>query len=239
MKKLIDIHAHILPNLDDGSADMASSVEICRAAIEQGVADLIATPHAFDHVFNVSIKRRAEALGALRLELERRNLKINILAGFECRIHGGLIDMLRQQPEYTLCGKGKYFLVEFDVRLIPPDFEDFLFRARLNGLQPILAHPERNVEISGNIDLLEKFIGMGLQTQITSESVIGLYGQEIQRISQKMIKRGYVHYVASDIHPANGNSYSLGEAYSNVCELAGMEIADNLFFHNQARILKV
>lgn len=238
MQAFIDIHSHILPNLDDGAADMAAAVETCRYAIEQGVADIIATPHAFDHVFNVSIERREEALGALRLELDRRNLKINILAGFECRIHGGLIGMLQKQPEYTLCGKGKHFLLEFDSRLVPPDFEDFLFRAHLNGLQPILVHPERNVEISGNMDLLEKFIGIGLQIQVTAGSVIGLYGHEIQRIAQKMIKRGFAHYVASDIHPAKENIYRLRDAYTHVCSLSGEDVAGDLFFRNQARILK-
>jgi protein-tyrosine phosphatase len=238
MKNLIDIHSHILPNLDDGSADIATAVEVCRSAIEQGTSDIIATPHAFNHIFDVSIACRDLALSTLRQELDRQNLKINIFAGFECRINGGLIDMLQAQPEYTLCGNGKDFLLEFEPLLIPPDFEYFLFAAQLNGLQPILVHPERHREISKNIELLGKYIERGLQTQIDAGSVIGLSGIGIQRFAQKMIKRDFVHYIASDIHPTKEDSYRFREAYNHVCDLSGVDIADNLFHHNPMRILR-
>ncbi|MCX6984398.1 MAG: hypothetical protein NT118_06540 [Lentisphaerae bacterium] len=237
MQNLIDIHSHILPDLDDGSADIAASVEICRAVINQGVGAIIATPHAFDHVFNISITSRDQTLGVLRRELDRQNLKINIFTGFECRINGDLIETLKEQPGYTLCGNGKYFLLEFDPLLIPPDFEHFLFSAQLRGLQPILVHPERHKEISRNINLLENFIERGLQIQLTAGSVIGLFGFETQDIALKMIKRNFVHYVASDIHPTGGGNYKFREAYNHVCDLSGENVADNLFCRNPMQIL--
>ena len=142
-----------------------------------------------------------------------------------------------KQPEYTLCGNGKHFLLEFDPVLIPPDFEYFLFEAQVNGLQPILVHPERHNKISNNINLLEKLIERGLQTQITAGSAIGLYGVETQLFTQQMIKKNFVHYVASDIHPTKDKKYRMKEAYKHICKLSGENIADNLFYHNPMKIL--
>ena len=237
MKKLIDIHSHILHNLDDGSSDLGASVEMCRIAIEDGTSDIIATPHTFHPKFDVNIKDRNRRILELQNELDRLGLQINIHLGFECRINENLLSHLIENPEFTLCGKGQFFLLEFDPMFIPPDFESFLFEAKTSGLQPILVHPERNLEIIKNIDRLKDFVEKGLEIQITASSITGEGGRKIRHFSEKIIKENIIHYVASDIHGPNSKNYHLKNAYNKILNLCGEDYADALFIRNPGRVI--
>ena len=237
MKKLIDIHSHILHNLDDGSSDLNSSVEMCKIAIENGTSDIIATPHAFHPQFNVNIEDRNNRIFELQNELDRLNLPINVHPGFEYRIHEKLIRHLIESSEFTLCGKGKFFLLEFDPMFIPPNFETFLFDAKVNGFQPILVHPERNYDIIKNIDLLENLVNKGLEIQITASSIIGKKGRTVRHFSEKIVKKNIVHYVASDIHCPNSKDYNLENAYKRILNLCGEDYTDSLFIRNPKKIV--
>jgi protein-tyrosine phosphatase len=232
----IDIHSHILPNLDDGSPNLESSIKMCRIAIENGTSSIFATPHKFHPNFNVTANDRDLAIIELQKELKKEDLNIQISSGFECRINKNTIENILNDSKNTLCGNGKHFLLEFDSTLTPPQFESFLFEAKTNGLQPILVHPERNMTMIKNIDLLKNFVYRGLQIQITAGSVIGNFGKTAREFSKNLIKHNLVHYVASDFHSINPKHYSLNKAYDIILKLSGTKVANDLFFYNPKNI---
>lgn len=238
MNGLIDIHSHILHNLDDGVENSDQAFDICRFAVENGISDIIATPHLAHPMFEVKYEVAKERLSDLNKRVSDEGLELNIHLGFECRIHGNLIDQLTEYPEYTLCGKGRFFLLELDSLFVPPpDFDTFVFESRLRGLQPILVHPERYSRALRGVSLLKELVDKGLQIQVTGAALTGLQGENRMQFSEKLLKENIVHYIASDIHSANKEDYELANAYAKVMEMCGKETAHKLFISNPEKII--
>ena len=238
MNNIIDIHSHILHDLDDGPADLKTAIEMCRTACSNGTSDIIATPHIFHKSFDVDFKTAKSRFTELKKELKKEELSIEIHLGFECRINENLIHKLIKSPEYTLCGKGKYFLLELDSLFVPPpDFDTFIFESRSKGLRPILVHPERYYRHLKEITMLEGLVERGLQIQVTAASITGRHGKGLRKFTEKMLKTGIIHFVASDIHCLDSDEYELRDAYDRVTRLVGEERAKALFINNPRMII--
>ncbi len=233
----IDIHSHILNGVDDGAVDIVEAIEMCRIGYNNGTKIIFATPHTFDGIFDVDVKARDLALNELREELKQRKINIIVQTGFECHINENLIQKVKEDKNLTLANSGKYFLVECPHKFIPPNFEEFIFSAKINGFQPIIAHPERNGEFRKNIKKLEGFVEKGLEVQLTAGSIVGEFGWGIKRLAKKMLKKGIVHYVASDAHSQNRRNTNINNAYVKVKKIIGEAYAKKLFIDNPKKIL--
>ena len=237
MNKFIDIHCHILPGVDDGAKNIEDSITMCKIAVENGTGAIIATPHVFENNFEVSITDMKDNVSMLQNELDKRNIDLKIYSGFECHIHENILELIKNNPEYTLCGNRKHFLLEFDHLYIPPNFEQLLFSMQTNGLQPILAHAARNIEIKKNFDKLSNFVERGLQIQLTAASITGYFGWRIKWFAKKLLKNNMVDYIASDAHSASGRNTDLSKAYKITKKIIGEDKANELFISNPQKII--
>jgi protein-tyrosine phosphatase len=193
---VIDLHSHVLPGVDDGPADLDGALAICRAAAEDGIEVLAATPHVRAHDYPTTAEQMEAALASLAAA-----------AGDVVRlVPGGELDLgevsrpVEELRRFALAGNPRYLLVETPYLGWPLDIADRLFDLRASGITPVLAHPERNADVQAQPALLEPLVASGTLMQLTAASVDGRLGRRAQACSRTLIDRGLAHLLASDAH---------------------------------------
>lgn len=235
---MIDIHTHILPGLDDGARDLEQALQMASAAAREGIIRIIATPHVISGSFDYSREQILAATAALNEEINARQIPVQILPGGEYRLEADLPERLRDGSALTLGDSRAYLLVEMPAALLPPDYERVLYEIQLQGVTPVIAHPERNQVIMKNPAILHKLSERGILAQLTSASVTGEFGKETQKCSCRLIEQGSIQFLASDAHTHEGRrSPRLTEARDYIVKSYGRDYAQALVQDNPERLL--
>jgi protein-tyrosine phosphatase len=209
---VIDLHAHVLPGLDHGPGDWDEAVEMCRIAAADGISVLAATPHVSEEYPNR--RERIEAAAAeLRGRLSDAGVPLEIVAGGDYHAHPGL----SPGNVLTLGDNGRYFLLEFPYRALPPRAEAFVRTLLARGLTPIVTHPERTASLQREWRGLEPLVGEGALVQVTAGSLLGHFGPAAAASADRFLREGWVHFLASDAHWSHERVPRLAAA----CESAG------------------
>ena len=251
---MIDLHAHILPQLDDGAETLAESVEMCRRSYQDGIRTVVATPHILEGVYpnrRPTILAKVQELNAAIKKLGVQNFNTTRRPGFdvnsknsinpisavtEFRILPGAdvhfsSDMLRLCENggiVTVNDKGRYLMVEFDYQGIPYHAEDVLFEMITNGIIPIITHPERNFEIGQKPQRYGEMIRMGCLGQVTAMSLTGGFGSGAKQTAGKLLKNRLVHIIASDAHSNTRRPPILSPAVREAEKIVGREEAQKM-----------
>jgi protein-tyrosine phosphatase len=219
---MIDLHCHILPNVDDGPKDLAGSVEMAKQAVQQGIKTIIATPHHRNEKYEnhgQTIFRQVEEFNRV---LKSENLDLTILPGQETRIFGEMVDGL-ESGEILPLNQGKYVFVELPSGHVPRYTGQLLFDIQLKGFVPVIVHPERNQEIIENPEVLYQLVKKGALTQVTASSVSGHFGKTIKKFTLQLIESNLTHFVASDAHNTSSRGFKMVEAYDAIAKNFGIE----------------
>lgn len=219
---MIDIHCHILPNIDDGAQTLENSLEMAKTAINEGITTIIATPH---HKNNQYINEKSsilEKVNDLNAVLKQENLPLNILPGQEVRIYGEVLEDYNKGEILTL-NHTKYLFIEFPSSSVPRYSERLLYELQTEGIIPIIVHPERNKELQEKPDLLYKFVKNGALTQVTASSVVGYFGKNVKKFSEQMIEHNLTHFIASDAHNIHNRTFKMAESLEMIKENFGMD----------------
>jgi protein-tyrosine phosphatase len=206
---MIDIHAHILPGMDDGPSTREEALEMARAAVANGIGVIVSTPHCLNGLY---INWREDILFAcseFNTELQRRDIPLTVLPGSEIRLSPEIMEALESGRLMTMNDAGRHILLELPDQFIPGSTVNFINRLRKRGITPIISHAERNPAIQHNVELLSDIISAGALSQITARSLTGGFGEEALRCCQRIIDLNLVHFVASDAHSAEGRSPAL------------------------------
>jgi protein-tyrosine phosphatase len=204
---LIDLHSHVLPGLDDGAADLAEALSMCRAAADDGIEVLAATPHV-RHDYPTTPEQMEAGFAELQVAA----------AGIVRLVPGAELDLLElERPReelarFALAGNPDYLLVETPYVGWPLDLAHRIARLREWGVTPVLAHPERNDEVQRRPELLEPVVAQGLLVQLTAASVDGRVGRRAQTCSFALLERGLAHLIASDAHAPSVREIGLSAA---------------------------
>ncbi|MBR2786200.1 MAG: hypothetical protein IKD76_01670 [Clostridia bacterium] len=196
---MIDIHTHLLNNVDNGSVDIIETLTSLKLAEEAGFTDIILTPHYIEGYYEnnyASIKHKIEEL---KQKLEDNSIKLNIHQGNEIYISKNIVDLIKSHTVSSLAGS-KYVLVEYPQKVKLVDLEKILENLKEVGYTPVLAHPERYVFIQKNLRTVNTLISHGILMQANYGSILGQYGKEAQRTLIKMLKNNMVHVLATDTH---------------------------------------
>jgi protein-tyrosine phosphatase len=230
---MIDIHCHILPQIDDGSTSWAETAEMCRIAAHDGVQHIVATPHAND---KYSYDRR-------RFESMRQELQASCghLLGFSlgCDFrfsYENIQDALLFPGRYTVANSN-YLLVEFNDFSLMRVIREGIFRLVSNGIIPIVTHPERNSVLLDRREKALELVEYGCLIQITAGSFTGHWGERAQQMAEWLLKRDAVHVVASDAHDTRHRPPILSPAYERVSTLTNKTVAQALFVDNPGAIV--
>jgi protein-tyrosine phosphatase len=225
---LIDIHHHLLFGLDDGSPDIETSVAMAEAAAADGTTHIVCTPHSNDK-YRFRPEVNLEKVTALRERLGDR-----ITLGLGCDFHlsyDNVADALQNPTKYTINGT-QYLLVEFPDFGIAPNMSETFYQLELKRMTPIITHPERNPTLVHQPERLAEWLRNGCLIQVTAGALLGRFGKNAEQFANTMLRKNWVHFLASDGHNLTSRPPQMSKAHSYLANHYGEEMADRLCIHN-------
>jgi len=220
---LIDLHCHILPGVDDGATDLTETILMARMAVEQGITTIVATPHHLNNQYENPKQEILQQVAELNAILQKEQINLQILPGQETRIYGELLEGMEAGEILPVNGT-QYVLVEFSSSHVPRYTEKLFYDLQINGLVPIIVHPERNQEIIERPELLYQLVKKGALTQVTAASICGDFGKKIKNFTLQLIEANLTHFIASDAHHTRTRNFKLKDAYDVIQAKYGNEL---------------
>lgn len=212
---MIDLHAHVLAGLDDGPATMEEALAGLWAATDDGTSIIAATPHVRDD-YPTTPEAMERGLAELHRAVERDSIPIRVVGGAEIAL-----DWLHRLSDedlgrFTLGGSGRHVLVEAPYVGWPLDLAERLFQLQLRGFTPVIAHPERNVEIQAGPERLRPLVERGVLVQVTAASLDGRLGRASAAAARRLVAAGLAHLIASDSHHPQIRRVGISDAASGL-----------------------
>lgn len=235
---MTDIHCHILYGVDDGSGDMADSLEMAQLAAEKGTKAICATPHCnMPHYFENSWSTQLEQkLSDFQRKLDDRGIKLKVYSGQEIYLEEGFLQLLKRNELITL-NRSRYALAELDFYERADEAYKKISSLVSEGYVPIVAHPERYAFVAEDKYSAAKLKKLGALLQVNSGSLTGDFGTKPKRSAESMLKNQLADFVASDAHSQYSRTPDLSKAHEFVCENFSYEYADLLFKINPKRVI--
>lgn len=210
---MIDIHNHLLMGLDDGAQSFEDTIRLLQQAKEQGITGIVVTPHHLHPKYNNKFSDVKNKLNQLKQHKQIIDFGIDFYVGQEIRIKDQVLDDIDQQFIQGI-NQSRYILIEFPSNSIPNYTKNLLYEVQNKGFIPIIAHPERNKAIISNPNLLYELVNNGALSQVTSSSLMGELGKNVQNISLKMIDHNLIHFIASDAHHPTSRPFIMSDLFS-------------------------
>ncbi|MCC4722362.1 tyrosine-protein phosphatase [Salinicoccus sp. RF5] len=233
---MIDIHNHVLIGVDDGPQTEEEAVLLLKQAIDNGITDIIATPHHYSGDFVNPGSKILEKMDELNQIISQHQLDINVHPGQEIRMNGNFVEELKSGAGIPL-NQSQYVLVEFSFNEVPSYTCPMFYDMQMSGYTPLIAHPERCKPIIKDPDKLHEYVERGAVAQVTAGSVAGELGENLKETSLKMIEAHLVHIIASDAHHAGLRPFMLQKAYDVVERELGSIYVEDLKHNAEAVLL--
>lgn len=235
---MYDLHAHILPGVDDGPSSMDVALEIARAAARSGTHVMLATPHRKDVTENWSVGHIRGLVAELNAHTTAEGLDFHLLLGMENHLDVDLPAEVALGRALTI-NDGRYVLVEMPFFGRPDFIESALGQILDLGRVPVLAHPERIEAFQRDFSLLQQFVGLGMLSQITAGSLLGQWGDDVKKFTFHILEMGLVHVIASDTHtPGEPRPPGLSAGVEAAADLVGADAAEAMVVSTPRAILE-
>lgn len=233
---MIDIHSHILPEMDDGPETIEEAIEIARLAAADGTKTIFATPHMAETNEFATATCVSESVKELQKAIDAQGITLNVAPGVEVYPSDDVLRAVDAGLPVKLASSN-YLLLDCPLNIIPMGFEQLVFSLQTRGITPILAHPERSVVIQEKPQILEPLVSRGMLVQCNASSILGIHGRQAEETMMLFLQHKWVHFVASDAHSAGRRRPRLSEAVDTLLNLVGSEMTQELAWHNGQRIL--
>ena len=230
---MIDIHCHVLPNVDDGSKSWDMSLEMCRAAAEDGIEHIVATPHANER-FHYNRQHLSSHLEYLRV-LVGATPRLTLGCDFHLS-YDNLQEVLISPERFTI-EDSHYLLVELSNYSVPSQISECFTRMADLGITPVITHPERNPILQESRERILQWVDQGCAIQMTASAVTGGWGQKVARVAEWLLERDAVHVLATDAHDTKHRPPSLSAAREKVAKLCGPDVAKALVDDNPRAVI--
>jgi protein-tyrosine phosphatase len=230
---VVDIHSHILPEVDDGPKSWDVCVAMCQAAAADGITHMVATPHANDRYhYN---REYLQGLVAHLQQLAGDVPKLSLGCDFHLS-YDNIQDALAHPTRYVIEGT-RYLLVEFSNYSVPQNTGDSFLAFGDRGITPIITHPERNPILRDNLQRVVQWAEQGCVIQVTGSAFTGFWGERTFRAAAWLLEHQCVHVLATDAHDMQKRVPILSTARTAAADICGEEIADALVDANPRAIL--
>lgn len=244
---MIDLHSHILPGIDDGAKDMDMTLDMLKIAVSDGIKKIVATPHFYRGHYLNTYDEVVDIVKQVNHKAKENNLDIEIYPGQEIFFSKQIIEDYRQGIIKGIRDT-KYMLIELPMDRMPKEIFDILYELRIQGVVPIIAHPERYAYIVEKPSEINEFINEGYLFQINSGSIKGIFGNKIQKTAETLIKHRVCNFIASDAHTTRMRSPIIKKALDLVKGIDeelhkdilsnGQTLLDNLTIKSKAEKIK-
>ena len=234
---MIDIHAHILPGMDDGAEDTQEMLEMAKLAVSSGVTAIVATPHVnFPGVYdNYYDETYMEAFRWTEEKLCEAGIPLQLYMGMEVFVTPDVPRLLEKGVLLTING-GRYLLVEFAFDEEPEYVQDMLRKIAECKVCPVIAHPERYDFLQDNPGLAYEWKKQGYVLQANKGSFTGRFGRRARRMAYYLLDNQLLSVVASDCHGCYQRTPYMLDAYEELSRNYPKEYLNKLFEENPKRI---
>lgn len=230
---MVDIHSHILPEVDDGARSWEMAVHMCHMAAGDGIRHMVATPHSNDeYVYDRA--RLQEKLAELQ---SRTGSVLQLSLG--CDFHfsyDNLMDLERDPKRFMISGTNS-LLVEFSDFSLPPWITNKLEELLRSGIRPIITHPERNLILQKHPEQVLDWARMGCPVQVTANSLTGQWGKQAHNVAHWLLRNNAVHIIATDCHNVDGRPPILSRAFAVLEDAYGQPTASALVSDNPNAVI--
>jgi len=237
---VIDIHCHLLPEVDDGPKSWDVAVEMCRMAAADGITHSVATPHANDR-YAYDRAYLSGLLGQLREQVREKigpTLELQLSLGCDFHLSFENLERVLEQPHTYTIGETNYLLVELSNFSVPTRLSECFTRLGDRELTPILTHPERNPILQQSPQRILEWAEQGCLIQVTASALTGFWGERPEIIVRWLLDRSAVHVLATDAHDTKRRIPNLSAARDVAEKIVGGEYADALVEGNPGAIVR-
>lgn len=247
---LTDIHAHVLPGVDDGPGTITDALLLTDMYTDCGVSQVFCTPHYRNPAYHVPVEVARDAFGSLESQRATRPLNattLDLVVGAEVHLAPGFADDLRQNLIPTL-GDTHYVLVEFPNTELPDHSLRWIHELTIRGYRPIMAHPERHLVLRQDPKRVEDLTCMGVLMQLTAmcflpesdgRSTAQSRGSShathrhdaknpVNQFAWQLLTQGHGTVIASDAHGTTRRPPRLKSAYEEISHRLGENVAETL-----------
>jgi len=230
---MVDIHCHILPGIDDGSATWETTAQMCRMAARDGITHIVATPHC-NGTYEYDRRHFTDMLATLS---EVAGERLTFTIGCDFHLSPRNLEAAINDPRQFAVGDTQYLMVEFDHNSIPANAEEMLMVLLARGIVPIITHPERNAYLMKKLEVVQKLVQMGCLSQVTANAFTGFWGAKSQKAAERLLRKDCIHIVATDAHDLNLRPPILSKARRRIAALSDDRTAHALVHHNPAAVV--
>lgn len=233
--RLIDVHAHILPKVDDGSRYYGETRSMLKEAYQQGICKIIATPHYIHKHNKMKAPQILETVEKVRTLAKEIAPDLEIYPGEELFYYDGIVDALSAGRALTLAGT-RYILVEFSTSIPYSDVFQAVRRMTLARYLPVLAHIER-YQCLRRSGCVEELIQMGAYMQMNYSSLSGMRHLADRTWCRKMVQDGKIHLLGTDMHRLDHRPPDITKAVEWIEKKAGQECLERLACYHPSKLL--
>ena len=239
---MIDLHSHIVFDVDDGPKSIDDSRALLEEAYAQGVRTIVSTSHRRKGMFETPEDKIAANFKAVQDLAQDITPDLRILYGAEIYYTSDILDKLENNLIPKLNGT-RYALIEFSMNTPYREIHNALTNVLMMGVTPVVAHIERYHALENNEKRVKELINMGCYTQVNSSSILKpkLFGDTYKFMKKRaryFLEKDLVHIVASDMHNLDSRPPYMKEAYEIVSKKYGLDKARELFILNPEKIIK-
>ena len=234
---MIDIHSHIIPNVDDGARSVEETFNILKEAQEAGFTDVILTSHFLLNYYETNAQELIFWKEKLQEVLKKQGTKINLHSGMEIYITNQMEELLENKKILTLANS-RYMLIELPLATNVKYFDYVVYYLEAKGIKPIIAHPERYKCVQKDPDIVEEYIEKGCLIQCNYGSIVNLYGREAEKTIKTLLKKNQVHFLGSDVHRENGTYLIILDAIKKIRKIIEKNKINELTTINPKKILQ-
>jgi protein-tyrosine phosphatase len=231
---VVDIHSHILPEVDDGPKSWDVSVAMCRMAADDGITHMVATPHANDRYHYD--REYLQGLLAHLQELVGDALQLSLGCDFHLS-YDNLQDALANPSRYAIAST-HYMLVELSNYSVPLHTTDSFLKLGDHGITCVITHPERNPILRESPQRVVEWAEQGCVIQMTGSALTGSWGERVRRVAQWLLEHNAVHVLSTDAHDTEKRIPVLSSARDAAVEICGEEVAEALVENNPRAIIE-
>ncbi len=230
---MVDIHSHILPEVDDGARSWEMAIHMCHMAAQDGIEHMVATPHANDQ-FAYDRNWLRGLLNELR---QRMGGKLELSLGCDFHFSYENLESLAKDPHQYTIEDTPYLLIELSDFSIPPAVTDQIEDLLVRGIVPIVTHPERNILLARRPERVLEWTQLGCAVQVTASAMTGRWGDKAKKTAQWLLEREAVHVLATDAHSVEGRPPVLSAARDAVSRVYGAAVAKALTEDNPRAVV--
>ncbi|MGT2887225.1 tyrosine protein phosphatase [Streptococcus didelphis] len=238
---MIDIHSHIVFDVDDGPLTIEESLLLIEESYRQGVRTIVSTSHRRKGMFETPEDDILNKFNHVKREAEKQFEGLSILYGGELYFTRDTLENLEHKLIPTM-NNSRFALIEFSMATPWKEIHLALSQILMLGITPILAHIERYDALAFKAERVQEIIDMGCYTQINSVHVLKakLFGDPLKVFKKRakyFLDADLVHCVASDMHNLTKRPPFMQEAYKKIVKDYGLRRAQELFESNAQTLI--